>query len=204
MKSFLFTFFIACSLGAFANEAGSANKSPVVKTAVFAGGCFWCMQPPFEDLKNKGVLSAIVGYAGGHKENPTYEQVSAGKTGHLEVIQVTYDENKISLKELLAVYWKNIDPYDKEGQFCDKGESYKSAVFYSGEAEKKTIEDSIKDLEKFGVLESKIATQILPQKNFYKAEDYHQSYYEKNPIRYKFYRSRCGRDKRLKEVWGLR
>lgn len=173
-----------------------------LKTAIFAGGCFWCMQPPYDALKSKGVASAIVGYSGGHTENPTYESTSKGDTGHLEVIQITYDAKKISYKELLAVFWKNIDPFDGKGQFCDKGEQYTSAVFYSNESEKKEIEESIKNLEKEGIKTSKFVTKILPAKKFFKGEEYHQSYYEKNPVRYKYYRFSCGRDARLKEVWG--
>ena len=173
-----------------------------LKTAIFAGGCFWCMQPPYDALKSKGVVSAIVGYSGGHTENPTYESTSKGDTGHLEVIQITYDAKKISYKELLAVFWKNIDPFDGKGQFCDKGEQYTSAVFYSNESEKKEIEESIKNLEKEGIKTSKFVTKILPARKFFKGEEYHQSYYEKNPVRYKYYRFSCGRDARLKEVWG--
>jgi len=182
------------------NMIGEENSA--IRTAVFAGGCFWCMQPPFDALKAKGVISTSVGYSGGHKENPTYEQTSAGGTGHFEVIQVTYDARKLDFKDLLSVYWKNIDPFDDKGQFCDKGEQYSSAVFYANPAEKKDVEDSIRDLEKQGIKTEKIVTKVLPLKTYYEAEDYHQSYYEKNPIRYKYYRRQCGRDSRLEEVWG--
>lgn len=178
------------------------NNKQDLKTAVFAGGCFWCMQPPFDALKDKGVISAVVGYSGGHKENPTYEQTSTGGTGHFEVIQITYDAKKISFSDLLNVYWKNIDPYDKKGQFCDKGNTYLSAIFYANDAEKKDIDESIKALEKKGIKKNNLATQILPLKTFYQGEEYHQSYYLKNPVRYKYYRYSCGRDARLKEVWG--
>jgi peptide-methionine (S)-S-oxide reductase len=135
--------------------------------------------------------------------NPTYEQTSSGKTGHFEAIQITYDSKKITFKELLKVFWKNIDPYDTKGQFCDKGEVYKSAVFTANEDQAKAYQESIIELEKEGLKKGNIATQLLPLKPFYKAEEYHQNYYLKNPVRYKFYRYNCGRDQRLKEVWGL-
>lgn len=170
--------------------------------AVFAGGCFWCMQPPFDKLKDRGVISTRLGYTGGTKDNPTYEETSSGTTGHREAIEVTFNPNKISFKELLNVFWKNVDPHDSKGQFCDKGEQYTSAVFYTSEAQKQDFEASLKDLEKHGIQRQKVATALLPFKKFYEAEEYHQSYYKKNPIRYKLYRYNCGRDKRLKEVWG--
>lgn len=178
-------------------------EKPVAETAVFAGGCFWCMEPPFDDLKSKGVISTEVGYAGGETKNPTYKDVSAGGTGHLEVIRVKYNPEQIKFSELLKVFWRNIDPYDSEGQFCDKGSSYLSAVFYSNEEQKKDYERS---LQKSPLKENKdkIATKLLPLEQFYSAEDYHQDYYIKNPIRYKFYRARCGRDQRLKEIWGAK
>ena len=164
------------------------------ETAVFAGGCFWCMQPPFDELKGKGVLQTTVGYTGGTKENPTYEETSSGTTGHREAIEVVYDSKKITYKDLLKVFWMNIDPFDKAGQFCDKGEQYTSAIFFQNDTQKKEAEESKP--------KGNVATAILPAKKFYPAETYHQSYYQKNPIRYKFYRFNCGRDKRLKEVWG--
>lgn len=164
------------------------------ETAIFAGGCFWCMQPPFDALKGKGVLKTTVGYTGGTKENPTYEAISSGTTGHREAIVVDYDGKKISYKELLKVFWENIDPFDRKGQFCDKGEQYTSAIFYLNDAQKKEADASKP--------KGAVATLILPAKKFYPAEVYHQEYYLKNPIRYKFYRYNCGRDKRLKEVWG--
>ncbi|MBI2519056.1 MAG: peptide-methionine (S)-S-oxide reductase MsrA [Bdellovibrio sp.] len=170
--------------------------------AIFAGGCFWCMQPPFDKLKKRGVISTRVGYTGGIKENPTYAETSSGTTGHREAIEIIYHPKKISFKELLEVFWKNIDPYDPKGQFCDKGEQYTSAVFAVNESQKKDYENSIKELEKIKLEKSKIVTRLLPFKKFYPAEEYHQSYYEKNPIRYKYYRFNCGRDKRLKEIWG--
>jgi peptide-methionine (S)-S-oxide reductase len=178
------------------------NKKTTIETAVFAGGCFWCMQTPFDQLKGNGVLSVRVGYTGGHKMNPTYEETSAGNTGHREAVEITFDSQKISYKALLEVFWKNIDPFDEKGQFCDKGEQYTSAVFFGDEAQKMAFEETKESFIKQKKLTRKIATALLPAKTFYAAEDYHQSYYAKNPIRYNYYRFACGRDKRLKEVWG--
>jgi len=151
----LLSFLLPVMCIAEANTTDEQNAE--VRTAVFAGGCFWCMQPPYDALKAKGVISTSVGYSGGHTKDPTYEQTSAGGTGHMEVIQVTYDARKLSFKDLLSVYWKNIDPFDGKGQFCDKGEQYSSAVFYANAAEKKDIEDSIRDLEKQGITNKDIA-----------------------------------------------
>lgn len=176
--------------------------------AVFAGGCFWCMESPFDALKDKGVISTTVGYSGGGKVNPTYKEVSHGGTGHREVIEVVFDPSKITYRELLNIFWKNVDPVDSRGQFCDHGEQYTSAIFTYSDEQKKVAEDSRNEIEKKlkerGVIKNgmKLETKILPGKEFYAAEDYHQDYYLKNPLRYKFYRFNCGRDKRLKEVWG--
>lgn len=192
----------------FANEFNGAvlkptEKSSSLEKAIFAGGCFWCMQPPFDELKSKGVTSVLVGYSGGSLPNPTYEATSSGGTGHREVIEVQFDNKKISFKALLNVFWMNIDPYNAKGQFCDNGEQYTSAVFYSNENQKIAYQESLLELEKKGLKKEKVVTTLLPAQTFYKGEDYHQSYYEKNPVRYKFYRYNCGRDKRLKEVWGV-
>lgn len=163
-------------------------------TAVFAGGCFWCMEPSFDKIS--GVTKTTSGYAGGTKANPTYEEVSSGLSGHIEVLEVTYDPKLVTYSQLLKVFWENIDPFDKQGQFCDKGEQYKSAVFTSKPEEIKEFEKS-KPAGK-----GEVVTALLPSKPFYPAEEYHQDYYKKNPIRYKFYRFNCGRDKRLQEIWG--
>lgn len=182
---------------------GETTKAPAdSETAIFAGGCFWCMQGPFDDLKKEGVISVTVGYTGGTKDKPTYEETSAGNTGHREAVEVVFDPKKIAYSKLLKIFWANVDPVDKAGQFCDKGEQYTSAVFYSNDAQKKTYEDSLESIKAKKKVKGDITTVILPTKKFYAAEDYHQSYYTKNPIRYKYYRSRCGRDDRLKEVWG--
>ena len=171
------------------------------ETALFAGGCFWCMQPPFD--KTPGVIATVVGYTGGHKDHPTYEEVCAGNTGHLEAIQVTYDPSKASYEQILDVYWHQIDPTDPDGQFCDKGDSYKSVVFYQGDGQKKLALASKEKWEKSGKFGSaKLVTRIDPASSFWPAEDYHQEYYQKNPIRYKFYRYNCGRDQTLEKFWG--
>ncbi len=181
----------------------TAGALPSVETAVFAGGCFWCMQPPFDKLKSQGVISTRVGYAGGTKENPTYEETSAGGTGHREAIEVTYNPQKISYRKLLETFWHNVDPFDSRGQFCDKAEQYTSAVFYKSNSEKVEYEKSLNEVVKnTAKVKGEVATIAKPFTNFYPAEDYHQAYYSKNPIRYKYYRNGCGRDARLKEVWG--
>ncbi len=181
---------------------GANAENSKTETAIFAGGCFWCMQGPFDQLKTEGVVTTKVGYTGGQKEKPTYEETSSGKTGHREAIEITYDPKKIAFAKLLDVFWANIDPIDGSGQFCDKGEQYTSAVFFTSESQQKDYQASLDKVKKLLKVKGEIKTALLPAKPFYAAEDYHQSYYTKNPIRYKYYRSRCGRDQRLKEVWG--
>ncbi|MBI3535370.1 MAG: bifunctional methionine sulfoxide reductase B/A protein [Deltaproteobacteria bacterium] len=171
--------------------------------ATFAGGCFWCMVSPF--AKQPGVLGVVSGYTGGKKASPTYNEVSSGVTGHIESIQVTYDPSVISYDRLLEIYWKNVDPTDAGGQFCDRGDQYKSIIFYQSESQKKTATEARALLNKNVHLMGKpIVTEIRTASDFYPAEEYHQDYYKKNPIRYKFYRSRCGRDKALENLWGKR
>ncbi len=166
--------------------------------ATFAGGCFWCMEPPYDELE--GVISTIAGYTGGTKKNPTYEEVSAGTTGHAEAVQITYDPTKISYEKLLDVFWRNIDPLTANAQFCDSGSQYRSAIFYHDEAQKNLAEASKKRLQ--SRFKQPIVTEIVRATEFYPAEDYHQDYYKKNPIRYKIYRYGCGRDQRLQKLWG--
>jgi len=168
--------------------------------ATFAGGCFWCMEPPFDKLE--GVVSTVVGYTGGHKKNPTYAEVSSGSTGHAEAIEIRYDPSKISYAELLEVFWHNVDPFVKDRQFCDVGFQYRAAVFYHDDEQKGLAEASIKALEQSKGTPGPVYTEIVPAGEFYPAEDYHQEYYKKNPFLYKFYRYNCGRDQRLKEIWG--
>ncbi len=184
--------------GEFVALFKSSKMDEKLEKAILAGGCFWCLQPPYDKLKEEGVVAVSVGYSGGDLDNPTYEKVSHEKTGHKEVIEVTYDSSKISYEKILEIFWKNIDPLDPAGQFCDKGEQYQSAIYYASPDQKKIAEKSKQEIEK--KLKNPIATQILPAKKYYPAEDYHQSYYTKNPIRYKYYRTTCGRDQRLKKL----
>ena len=178
----------------------SSEEPAAGAVATFAGGCFWCMEPPFDALD--GVLSTVSGYTGGHVIDPTYKQVSAGGTGHAEAIQVRYDPATISYDELLDVFWRNIDPTTKDRQFCDRGSQYRSAIFYHDEAQRAAAERSRTELERSKPFEGEIVTEIVAIGAFYPAEDYHQDYYLKNPLRYRYYRFGCGRDARLKELWG--
>ena len=182
-----------------AAEKSAASPGNLAK-ATFAGGCFWCMEPPFDKLE--GVISTTSGYIGGHQENPTYQEVSAGGTGHAEAVEILYDPDKISYGELLDVFWHNIDPITANRQFCDSGSQYRSAIFYHDEAQHHLAEQSKRALEQSGRFSQPIVTEIVPATTFYPAETYHQDYYRKNPLRYKFYRYSCGRDQRLEELWG--
>jgi peptide methionine sulfoxide reductase msrA/msrB len=168
--------------------------------ATFAGGCFWCMVHPFDQLP--GVKEVLSGYTGGHTVNPTYEENSSGTTGHAEAIQITYDPMKITYTDLLEVFWRQIDPTDAGGQFVDRGNQYRSAIFYHNDEQKRLAEESRDRLAKSGRFKKPIVTEIVKAGPFYKAEEYHQYYYKKNPIRYKYYRFNSGRDKFLDEVWG--
>ncbi len=167
--------------------------------ATFAGGCFWCMEHPFDELE--GVISTTSGYIGGHQAHPTYEQVSAGSTGHAEAVQVTYDPAAVSYERLLEVFWHNVDPLDAGGQFCDRGSQYRTAIFYHTDEQRQQAEASKLAMASNGTLPGKIVTEIVQASEFYRAEEYHQDYYQRNPIRYKFYRFGCGRDRRLTELW---
>lgn len=180
--------------------AQPALNADGTEIATFAGGCFWCVESDFD--KVPGVLKTVSGYMGGKTENPTYEQVSAGHTGHAEVVQVTFDPKKVSYKQLVDGFWKTIDPYDAGGQFCDRGDSYRTEIFYHSEEQKKIAEESKANLEKDGPLKEKIATAVTAAGPFTPAEDYHQDYYHKNPVRYSYYRYACGRDARLEQIWG--
>lgn len=180
-----------------------SNQSPQTElaTATFAGGCFWCMEKPFDHLD--GVQSTTSGYTGGTQANPTYEQVSAGGTGHVESVQVVYDPAQVSYGELLEVFWQNVDPFDNRGQFCDKGSQYRAKIFAHDDQQQQLAETSKQRLQD-QFANRPIATAIEPAQPFYAAEDYHQDYYLKHPVRYNFYRTACGRDQRLAEVWGDR
>lgn len=168
--------------------------------ATFAGGCFWCMEEAFE--KVEGVVSAISGYTGGQVENPSYEQVSAGGTGHTESIEVIYDPSRVTYAQLLEVFWRNVDPTTPNAQFCDHGNQYRTAIFYHDEDQKQLIDKSRESLENSKNFPESIVTEIAPASVFYSAEEYHQDYYTKNPIRYKYYKWNCGRAKRLEQLWG--
>lgn len=177
---------------------GGTASAQKTETAVFAGGCFWCMETAFEGVP--GISSAVSGYAGGSKKSPTYEEVGSGATGHAESVKVTYDPAKISYAKLLEIYWHNVDPFSAGGQFCDRGNQYRSAIFVANAEQKKAAEESKKAVEK--QLGKPVVTEIVMNSEFWPAEDYHQDFYKKNPTRYYSYRAGCGRDARLKEVWG--
>lgn len=190
--------FAAGMAASTSHAAETTTATDSASTAVFAGGCFWCMEAPFDH--QAGVIDTTSGYIGGELENPSYEEVSRGGTGHAEAVQVTYDADEISYAQLLEIFWRNIDPFAKDRQFCDSGSQYRSAIFYANDRQRKLAEASKAEMqERF---DRDIATQVMPAGAFWDAEDYHQNYYEKNPLRYKFYRFSCGRDDRLEEVWG--
>lgn len=195
-RTFLFLALLCASAASASAQTADGQKAK----ATFAGGCFWCMEPPYDKLD--GVISTTSGYTGGKAQNPTYEQVSAGGTGHYEAVEVVYDPAKVSYERLLEVFWHNIDPLDGEGQFCDKGDQYRSAIFFHDDEQKRAAEASKQALTQSERLPGPIATEILPATTFFAAEDYHQDYYRKNPLRYRYYRFACGRDARLKELWG--
>lgn len=178
----------------------STVASATTAKAYFAGGCFWCMEEAFE--KVEGVITVVSGYMGGTVANPTYEQVSAGQTGHAETVEVTYDPAKVSYQRLLDAFWHNVDPLTPNAQFCDHGSQYRSAVFYGNEEEKRLAEESKSAIEGSKRFAEPIVTQIVMAATFYPAEEYHQDFYKKNPIRYKFYKFNCGRAERLEKLWG--
>jgi len=200
MKMMVMAVALLAPLSAARAESGSEVDSPATAMAVFAGGCFWCVEEAFEKLP--GVVEAVSGYIGGRSGNPTYEQVSAGGTGHTEAVQVEYDPSRISYEELLDVFWRNIDPTVKNRQFCDVGSQYRSGIFYDGPAQREAAEASREKLQGTKPFTEEVVTEIVAATTFYAAEDYHQNYYDKNPIRYKFYKRGCGRERRLKELWG--
>jgi len=188
---------MACAILLPGKNAAAEEQS--LKKAYFAGGCFWCIESDFEKYYPKAVKTVISGYAGGHVDKPTYKQVSKGNTGHIEAIEITYDPKLVTYKELLEVLMTHVDPTDDGGQFCDRGYQYQSAVFYQNETEQKEMKEIFAWAEK--QLKQKIKMHQAPYKNFYPAETYHQDYYKKNPLRYKYYRHRCGRDKRVLSLW---
>ena len=199
MRRILFLFLLAL----FAPLLSAQTRVPPgMAVATFAGGCFWCVESDFD--KVPGVTQTISGYTGGNKVNPTYHEVSSGTTGHAESVQVIFDPKKVTYEKLLDVYWVSVDPTVKDRQFCDSGSQYRTAIFYNDESQRKAAEASKAALEKSKPFKQPIVTQIVAAGPFYPAEDYHQDYYKKNPVRYQLYRSGCGRDARLKELWGDR
>lgn len=194
MKTSLWVALAAMVLGEA--PAGAAERAK----ATLGGGCFWCMEGPFEKIP--GVRSVVSGYSGGKEKNPTYEQVSAGGTGHAEVVQIEYDPAKVTFEKILEVFWHNIDPLTAKAQFCDRGPQYRSAIFYHDETQKAAALASKQALEASGRLRGPIVTEIVAFTAFYPAEEYHQDFYKRNPMRYATYRAGCGRERRLKELWG--
>jgi len=182
------------------NAHAQPKPAPGLETATFAGGCFWCMEPPYDVLP--GVVSTTSGYIGGHKKNPTYQEVTTGTTGHTEVVQVVYDPKKVTYQKLLEVFWRNIDPTTPNAQFCDHGSQYRSGIFFHNDEQRRLALASRDQLQRTKPFKEAIVTEITAASTFYPAEDYHQDYYKKNPLRYKFYRANCGRDQRLEQLWG--
>lgn len=187
------------TLSFLALVAAIAHADTKYEKATFAGGCFWCMEPVYE--KTGGVISVKAGYTGGSKSDPTYEEVSTGATGHKEAVQITYEPATVSYNDLLDIFWQNIDPTDAGGQFSDKGSQYKTAIFYHSDEQKRLAEESKAKLAKSGKFDKPIATEIIEASSFYEAENYHQDYYKKNPVRYNLYKTGSGRDSFLKKVW---
>ncbi len=193
--------FLSMALAAgLAASVVSATSGPEPAKAIFAGGCFWCEETAFEGVP--GVLSVTSGYTGGQKKNPSYEEVSSGGTGHAESVEVAYDPSKITYERLLEIFWHNVDPLQANAQFCDHGSQYRSAIFYRDDAQKRAAEESKRRLEQEPRFAGKIVTQIVAATTFYPAEEYHQDFYKKSPVRYNSYRQGCGRDARLKQLWG--
>lgn len=195
IKNLVNSLLIGCILSLTTLPAVAKEDSLIV-----AGGCFWCVESDFEKLP--GVQEVVSGYTGGTTENPSYEQVSSKKTGHFEVVKITFDDAKISLAELVDYYWHTIDPTDPHGQFCDKGSPYKTALFYQNEQQKNLFNQSKQDITNSKPFAAPIVTEVLPAKTFWPAEDYHQDYARLNPVRYNYYRYACGRDARIEELWG--
>lgn len=182
-------------------SADPGSRLEKSNSVILAGGCFWCIESDYEK-KVDGILDVVSGYSGGHTKNPTYKEVSAGGTGHLEVVKVTYDPSVISYTEILDFFWRHVDPTRNDGQFCDGGDQYRPVIFYADEEEQRLAKASKANIEKVKPFSSPIKVELLPRAEFYLAEDYHQDYYKKNPLRYRYYRFACGRDARVEELWG--
>jgi len=198
LKAFSITLLFLCVVinSAFSADTNATDKK--TGKAIFAGGCFWCMEPPFDKLD--GVISTTSGYTDGHQKNPTYKQVSAGGSGHTEAIEIVFDPAKVSYEKLLEVFWLNIDPVNAKGQFCDFGTQYRTGIYYLNDEQQKLAVASLKSIK--SKLNKPVATELKAASKFYPAEDYHQNYYQVNPVRYNYYRWSCGRDQRLKQLWG--
>jgi peptide-methionine (S)-S-oxide reductase len=202
--AYLFALAAAALVGAMSGPAVAQTvkpvaEKPVTARATFAGGCFWCVEEAFD--KVPGVVATTSGYLGGHTKNPTYEQVSGGRTGHAEVVQVEYDPKRVGYEKLIEAFWRNVDPTQKDAQFCDHGSQYRSGIFYHDAEQRRLAEASKAALAKNKPFKGEIVTEITKASEFYAAEGYHQDYYQKNPVRYKFYKTGCGREARLKELW---
>jgi peptide-methionine (S)-S-oxide reductase len=193
---------LVCAMASVGSAVALGDVAAAEKTdtLVVAGGCFWCVESDFDHVP--GVIDTVSGYTGGTTENPTYQAVSAGGTGHLEAVKITFDPNKVSYQELLDIFWRTVDPTDSGGQFCDRGESYTTAIFATTPQQRQSAEISKRLTDASGILENPIVTPILDASTFYPSEDYHQDYSTKNPIRYSFYRLSCGRDKQVRAIWG--
>jgi methionine-S-sulfoxide reductase len=176
-----------------------SETKPNIEIATFAGGCFWCTQSDFE--RHRGIVDLLAGYTGGHRPNPTYEEVCSGRTGHLEAVQLHYDCERISYPDLLEIFWQHVDPTDPGGQFIDRGSQYRTAIFYHSEHQRRIAENTRQTLERSGRFDRPISTEIRQVGPFYKAEPFHQGYYKKNPLHYKFYRANSGRDRFIEKVW---
>lgn len=198
LKAFSITllFFCVAINSAFSEDTNATGIN--TEKAIFAGGCFWCMEPPFDKLD--GVISTTSGYTDGQQKNPTYKQVSAGGSGHTEAIEIVFDPAKVSYEKLLEVFWLNIDPVNAKGQFCDFGTQYRTGIYYLNDEQQKLAVASLKSIK--SKLNKPVATELKAASKFYPAEDYHQNYYQVNPVRYNYYRWSCGRDQRLKQLWG--
>lgn len=201
MKTHIFILITAilCMLMTTANRLTAEESMSTTEKATFAGGCFWCLEPPFEQLD--GVIDVVAGYTGGHVDNPSYEQVCSGMTGHYEAVQITFDPSRIAYKTLLDVFWQQIDPTDPGGQFADRGPQYRTAIFYHSDSQKETAQQSKQMLQNVDKLTDPVVTAIIPAERFYEAEDYHQNYYQSCPIRYKMYRKGSGRESYIEKTW---
>lgn len=200
LRVFLLGALVLCGAGLFVDSRESVAASNASAKAYFAGGCFWCMEEAFE--KVDGVIAAVSGYMGGTVANPSYDDVSSGRTGHAESVEIQYDPSKVTYTQLIEAFWRNVDPVTPNAQFCDHGTQYRAAIFYQNEQEKRIAEDSKQAIEQSKRFTQPIVTQIVAASQFFTAEDYHQDFYKKNPIRYKFYKYNCGRAQRLDDLWG--